>query len=275
MAWYNNAAGARLWYEDEGSGDAVVLLHGWCKSSAVWRFQLEALSAGFRVIAPDLAGYGRSECSSSNYSLDDYASDIICLVQQLSLENALLAGWSQGGQIALQALGLLRKHLSGLVLVSTTPRFTASVDYPYGLSEAEAEGMATKVRRHLGRALTGFNAHMFAQNELENCSNRDQIQELLAAEPLPATDVAIQGLKVLYQADMRPKLPEIDLPTMIINGDCDRICLPEASMFMAENIATSRQVVFPGCGHAPFLTHPDEFNSCISDFHRGNLRFAR
>jgi len=275
MTWYENDTGVRLWYEDKGTGPVIVLVHGWCKSSAVWRFQLDLLSEHFRVIVPDLAGYGKSDSPSNDMYVDDYAADVVALVNKLEIENPLLVGWSQGAQIVLQASQALHGRLSGIVLVSGTPRFISSTDFPYGLSEVEANGMANKVRRNLGRALTGFNAHMFAENELENTSNREQILELLSSEPVPETSIAIKGLMALYQADLRSILCKIKMPTLIINGDQDPICLPGASSFFAENISESRHVIFSGCGHAPFLSHAVEFNNCISDFIRGNLDFVR
>lgn len=275
MAWYENNTGDRLWYEDKGVGPVIVLLHGWCKSSAVWRFQIDALSEHFRVIAPDLAGYGKSASPSNDMYIGDYSADLVALFNSLDLKKTLLVGWSQGAQIVLQASLDLRERLSGIVLVSGTPRFTSSDDFPYGLTETEANGMANKVRRNLARALAGFNAHMFTENELENASNREQILEMLSSEPVPDTSTAIQGLKALYQADLRSILCRIEMPALVINGDKDPICLPGASSFLAENISESRQVIFSGCGHAPFLSHAEEFNNCISDYVRGNPDFVR
>jgi pimeloyl-ACP methyl ester esterase len=275
VPWYENDRKNRLWYEDQGVGPVIVLVHGWCKSSAVWRFQLDALSKYFRVIAPDLAGYGKSGCPADEIDLYGYAADLVALFNALKLENTLLVGWSQGAQIVLQASLALHERLWGIVLVSGTPRFTSSVDFPHGLSETEANGMANKVKRNLGRALAGFNAHMFAEDELENATNGEQILELLSSEPLPETGIAIQGLKALYKADLRSILRKIKLPTLIINGNQDQICLPGASSFFAENISESRHVIFSGCGHAPFLSHAADFNNCISEFFRGNSDFVR
>jgi len=275
VPWYFNDKGTRLWYEEKGTGPVIVLVHGWCKTSAVWHFQLDALSECFHVIAPDLAGYGKSGSQSDDLNINSYSADLVAMFNSLDLNNALLVGWSQGAQIVLQASLILRERLSGVVLVSGTPRFTSSADYPYGLSEAEAKGMANKVMRNPGRALTGFNAHMFAEHELERSPNREKIQELLSSEPIPDAQIAIQGLMALYQADLRSILCEINLPTLIINGDQDPICLPGASSYLAENIESSHQVIFPDCGHAPFLTYSEKFNSCISDFFRGSLGFVR
>lgn len=268
MPWYLNQDNERRWYEERGSGPPLVLLHGWCMSSAVWRLQLESLAGSFRVIAPDLAGHGRSDRSADGYDFANFSADVAELFRQLDLAGAILAGWSLGAQVALLSCSLVRERLSGLVLISGTPRFAVADDFPHALERVEVDGMAVKVRRNLGRALKGFSQSMFAPGELEDSGVAARVDELLAAIPLPETDTALGSLRALAGADMRQLLCGVDLPTLIINGEMDRICLPGASAYMAERIAASRHVVLPGCGHAPFLTQCNEFDEIIASFSR-------
>lgn len=267
MPWYERGNN-RLWYEDRGTGPALVLLHGWCMSSAVWRFQLEEMSAAYRVIAPDLAGHGTSAQSAAGYTFEGFAADIVALFRRLDLRDAVLAGWSMGAQVAIQAFEPLRHQLAGLVLVAATPRFTAEEGFPWGLAPIEAKGMAVKLRRDARRALGAFTDRMFAPGELDDPHLAARILDLLGAVPIPGVDVALQNLAALVDADMRPLLPGIDLPTLIVNGDRDVICLPGASDCLARQIALSSQVVMHGCGHAPFLTRSREFAACLADFSR-------
>jgi len=268
MPWYPNQDSKRLWYEERGSGPVLVLLHGWCMSSEIWRFQLETLAGSFRVIAPDLAGHGRSEQSASGYDFESFSADVAALFHHLDLRGALLAGWSLGAQVALLASFQVRDRLSGLVLVSGTPCFTVADGFPHALARVEVDGMALKVRRNLSKALKGFVQSMFAPSELTDTSLSGRVDDLLASIPMPDTETALQSLRALAGADIRHLLSGVDLPTLIINGDLDRICLPAASAYMAERIASSRQIVLPGCGHAPFLTRCDEFNEIIANFSR-------
>jgi len=268
MPWFVSSGGARIWYEEHGSGPELVLLHGWCMSSAVWRLQYETLSSRFRIIAPDLRGHGNSDKSANGYNFDGFADDLDGLFRHLGLSRALLAGWSLGAQVALQACSRLSGRLAGLVLISGTPRFTATVDFPYALGAIEAEGMGIKVRRNMGRALQGFMTRMFASGELDDTALAEKVQGILGAIALPDPDMAFQSLLSLASADMRPLLSAIQLPTMILNGDQDRICLPQASDYLAGNIPYSEHVVISGCGHAPFLTHCIEFNEHLKHFSR-------
>ena len=266
MAWYAGDSGSRLWYEDRGTGTPIVFIHGWCMSSAVWRLQREGLSDSFRVITIDLPGHGTSPPQAGGFHVSGGATEIAGLCESLDLHEALLAGWSLGSLVALEACVLLRERLSGLVLIAGTPRFTQEDGFPYGLSRMEVDGMTRKVQRSLRRALDGFTARMFAPGELDDPSLAVLIQELLSAVPMPTADVAIQALDALVETDQRDRLALIDLPTFILSGDRDVICLPQASAFLAQRIPSARQMVFAGCGHAPFLTQSTRFNSCLEDF---------
>ncbi len=268
MTWYRNRRGEQLWYEDQGAGCPVVLVHGWCMSSAVWKYQFDGLSADLRLLAPDFRGHGRSHGSFSHLNFDSFANDLIDLFDCLELSKVILVGWSMGAQIALHASTGLSGMLAGLVLVSATPRFTASDDYPHGLAVNEVDGMRSKVERNTQRALEGFISRLFAEGELEGHPFAAEIRHLLAEIPSPDSAAVLEALEALTRADMRNLLSSIAIPTLIVNGALDRICLPEASTYLKEHIPGAEQTAMPGCGHAPFLTHSRQFNAEI-------IRFAR
>jgi pimeloyl-ACP methyl ester esterase len=266
MPWYVGSSGNSLWYEERGVGRPVVFVHGWCMSSAVWGMQLEGLSGSCRVIAVDLRGHGQSPLPADGFCSAGCVADLTGLFETLDIRRALLAGWSLGSMIVLEAFPHLRDRLSGLVLIGATPRFTQCPEFPHGLPQVEVEGMAGKLRRSMRRALEGFTGRMFAAGERDEAECSAEAQALLSCLPLPVPAVALQALAVLAGTDLRDRLPLIDLPTLIVNGDSDVICLPQASDFLAQQIRTSQQVVFAGCGHAPFLTRSSRFNRCIEEF---------
>jgi pimeloyl-[acyl-carrier protein] methyl ester esterase len=266
MPWYENFSGRRLWYEDLGSGTPILLLHGWCMSSSVWRLQRDSLSADFRIITPDLRGFGKSSAITDDCNLENFVSDTLALVERLRLSSLILAGWSMGAEVAVMAASKISIPVSGLVLVSGTPSFSLRDDFPYGLGRVESEGMALKVRRNVNRAFAGFTGNMFAPGELDDPAVAASVNDILSSLPTPDTSVALQTLKSLSESDIRPLFEDLDLPTLIINGDNDPICLPGASQWMADRISSSSHKIFPGAGHAPFLTMPDKFNNCLRHF---------
>lgn len=272
MPWYPNRRGEQLWYEDEGGGCPVVLVHGWCMSSAVWKYQFEALAGSapgaFRLIAPDLRGHGRSHAISGHLDFAGFARDLIDLFERLELSKAVLCGWSMGAQIALQSFAGISARLAGMVLVAATPRFTASDDFPHALAANEAGGMRLKVQRNTQRALEGFYSRLFADGEIENQSSAAEIRQLLEAITAPDTASVLAALDALSRTDMRALLATITVPTLIMNGAQDRICLPQASTCLKEQIPGAEQVVFSQCGHAPFLTRSRQFNAELTRFAR-------
>jgi pimeloyl-[acyl-carrier protein] methyl ester esterase len=262
MSWFTTFDNSRLWFEDSGTGTPLVLIHGWCMSSAIWGLQRESLAKTFRVITLDLRGHGSSPAHPDGFQSRKCAEDIAALLEYLSISDAMVVGWSLGAQIAIETYLLCKELCSALVLLSATPRFVQSDNFPFGLTQLEVEGMARKVQRSLRRALEGFTSRMFAPEETVS----ETVHTILSSVPLPSEEVALQALGALVNTDLCSSLALIDCPTLIIHGDRDRICLPQASEFMSVRIPLSHRRIFPGCGHAPFLTRSTAFNSCIEDF---------
>lgn len=266
MPWFENRLGEKLWYEDAGCGVPLLFLHGWCMSSVVWKRQFGELADTFRLVAPDLRGHGKSRGASGQLDFGRFAADLADLINHLNLSRLVLVGWSMGAQIALQSYRQLHDRLAGLVLVSATPCFTARDDFPFGLARKEAAGMHLKVERNIQRALDGFHGRMFADGEIEDQQQALQIKELLDSVVPPDTTAAIDALDSLAGADMRPLLTDISAPVLILNGDRDIICLPQASDYLAKHIKSSCRRVFTGCGHAFFLTRAEQFNNEIIEY---------
>jgi pimeloyl-[acyl-carrier protein] methyl ester esterase len=124
------------------------------------------------------------------------------------------------------------------------------------------------MRRDPRGTLRDFVSGMFVPGECGQPHLVETIRQLLGEIPLPSTEVALLGLELLAEADLRSLLPAIDLPTLIMGGDRDGICLPGASAYMAQMIPQGSRVIFSGCGHAPFLTQCAEFNDAITNFSR-------
>lgn len=272
MPWYENRSGEQLWYEEQGKGCPVVLLHGWCMSSAVWKYQFDGLAGPLpeplRIVAPDLRGHGRSRGTSGHLNFDSFAKDLVDLFEWMNLSNVVLVGWSMGAQIVLQSIASLSGRVAGVVLVSATPSFTASDDFKHGIAGNEASGMRLKVQRNSQRARDGFFTRLFAEGELENHSSASEIKQLLSTIPLPETAAVLDALDALAQTDMRHLLATITIPTLIVNGAQDRICLPQASSYLKAHIRGAEQTVIPDCGHAPFMTYSHQFNSELKRFAR-------
>jgi pimeloyl-[acyl-carrier protein] methyl ester esterase len=253
-----------LHHEDAGAGAPVVLVHGWSMSSAAFAEEIPFLARGRRAVAPDLRGHGRSS-PSGPFGLADLARDLALLLDRLALERAVLLGWSLGAQVALAALPLVRGRLAALVLVAGTPRFTAGEGWPHGLPAQSVEVLAHRVRRDPARALARFQEGMFAEGELDP-AGRERVARVRAAVRPPDAGAALAGLEVLAREDLRPALPGIDLPVLVVHGERDPVCPVGAARATAAAVPGARLVVLPGAGHAPFLSLPGPFRDALLSF---------
>ncbi len=255
-----------LSFEDTGTGPVLLFIHGWAMSGQVWRFQREELAVDHRVITLDLRGHGGSSLPAKGPTLDDLSADIATILEQLELNRVTLVAWSMGVQATLGAFPAIRERLASLILVGGTPRFTAGDGFPHALPPEEVRGMGLRLKRQYGRTMEEFFHGMFAAGEVDEEQYRRIVRETVKGGELPDPRVALRSLDALATADLRDTLPLVDRPTLLIHGLEDRICLPEASRFMAERIEGARLALLPGVGHAPFLSRPEQLNGLIRQF---------
>lgn len=256
----------RLSFEDTGAGPTLLFVHGWAMSGRVWRYQQDQLATGHRVITVDLQGHGASSVPAAGPTIDDFAADMETLLKRLDLDHVTLVAWSMGVSVTLRAFPAIRDRIASLVLVGGAPRFTACDGFPHGLPQEEVRGMALRLKRQYGRTMEEFFRGMFADNEVDSKEYRQIVQDIVKGGHLPEPRVALRSLEALAAADLRPALAAVDRPTLLIHGEEDRICLPGASRFMAEQIPGARLELLPGIGHAPFLSRPTLFNNLILKF---------
>lgn len=243
------------------SGDEVVLLHGWGLHGGLWAQVAEQLRQFAPVTALDLPGHGRSPWPPGSGNLDSLAEAV-----QRSLPPACtLVGWSLGGMVALALAARGTPHIRRLVLVATTPRFLVAPDWEHGLEPAVAEGFARALAADWRATLSDFLALQVRGDERQVLALRELRRGLFAhGEPRP--EALRAGLEVLFHADLRDVLDRVAVPTIVACGERDRLTPPGASLALAAGIAGARHHVVARAGHAPFLSHPDEFVRVLGAF---------
>jgi pimeloyl-ACP methyl ester esterase len=267
MPFVETPAGVSLHYEEAGSGRPVVFLHGWAMSARVWRFQ-QHLDDACRLIFLDQRGHGQSS-TAAGYTVQDYAGDLVAFFEHAALDGAVLIGWSMGVQVALQAFSSLRSRLAAMVLVGGTPRFTTADDYPHGQPPLEVKGLGLRLRRDNQRTMGEFFRGMFAEGEMDGVQYQRIVHEVVMGGRSPDPDAARQSLQILSAVDLRDKLPLVDRPVLLIHGELDSICPASASAYMADRLPFGSLKVMQGCGHAPFMTRPEQFNDLVRAFLAG------
>lgn len=266
MAWCRRSGAPDMWYEEAGEGSVVVLVHGWSMSSAVWGPLTGHLAMRCRAFAPDMPGHGRTGACPGEGGITSWGQSLVSFFEQLGLCRAFLVGWSMGGMAAIAAFPLLKKYLAGVVLMNSSPCFVARPDFSHALPLHSVRGMEVRLRRAPERALSDFRGLMFADGELCDPLVQEQVAEVLASVARPDAAAALEGLASLAGLDLRPFLPRIDLPTLVVAGEGDPVCPPSASHWMAERLQNARCTLMSGAGHAPHLTMSASMAGVLFDF---------
>jgi 3-oxoadipate enol-lactonase len=252
-------------YDESGDGTPVVLLHGFPFNRSMWRGQAEALGATFRVVAPDLRGQGETPLgeASGAVTMEQMASDVAALLDELNVGRAVVGGLSMGGYVALAFRRVFPERVRALVLADT--RAGADTDDARRTREetakrALAEGMEPIADAMLPKLLSG-----------ETRAQRPDVVErvramMLATNPAGAA-AALRGMA--QRRDQTNLLEEIAVPTLIVVGRDDAVTPPAEAEAMRDRVAGSRLVVVEGAGHLSNVERPEEFNLALVDFLRG------
>jgi pimeloyl-[acyl-carrier protein] methyl ester esterase len=261
------AGAPALHYEDQGSGPPLLLLHGWSRSSADFAALAARLSTRHRMLRLDLRGHGGS--APGPFTLTDLAGDVAALAETLDLRDALLVGWSLGGQVALAALPLLGARVGRLALVGATPRFTEGDGWPHGLPARLVAGLAARLQRQPERTLARFLDDCFAPGELDPATLAALAAPGGATPAGPELACALAGLDLLASTDLRAALPAVTRPVLLLHGEADVIVPVSAARTAAALLPAARLVTFPATGHAPFLSREAEVADLLEGFARG------
>ena len=265
-----NSSNIELYYEDHGSGKPVVLIHGYPLSGASWEKQVPVLlDASYRVVTYDRRGFGKSSQPTAGYNYDTFAEDLHELITHLKLRDFCLVGFSMGGGEVARYLGKYgSKGASKAVIISGVPPYLLkTADNPEGVDASVFAGIEKAVASDRYAFFTEFFKNFYNTDVF--LGKRVSEQAVQAGWNLAAGASATASLACVaaWHEDFREDLARIDVPTLVIHGDADRILPATASgLRTAKLIKGARLLVVKDGPHCVTWTHAEEVNAELLNF---------
>lgn len=272
MAFIETGDGTRLFYKDWGSGPPVVLVHGWPLDADMWEYQQPALAeAGFRTVAYDRRGFGRSDQPWTGYDYDTFADDLKALLDGLDLRDATLVGFSMGGgEIARYMARHGGARVAKAVLVSAVPPYLLkTADNPDGVDASVFQGMIDGLRADRPHFLANFSKSFFGVGVFSKPVSSELIAWTgeLAMRASPRATTAC--VRAFGETDFRGDLGGIRVPTLVIHGDADQtVPIDVSGRKAAAAIPGARLLVYEGAPHAVPFTHAERLAGDLLSFLR-------
>ena len=265
-----NSTSTHLYYEDHGSGQPVVLIHGYPLSSASWEKQVPVLlDAGYRVIAYDRRGFGKSSQPTTGYNYDTFAEDLHKVVSKLKLKDFVLVGFSMGGGEVARYIGKFgSKNVSKAVIMGGVPPYLLkTADNPEGVDGSVFDGIQKAVAQDRYAFFTEFFKNFY--NTDVHLGKRVSEQAIQASWNTAAIASAYASLACVptWHEDFRKDVAKIDVPTLVIHGDSDRIVpFASAGERTAKLVKGAELVVIKDGPHNVAWTHAEEVNNALLAF---------
>lgn len=253
--------GRRTRYLAAGSGWPVVLLHAFPLNADMWRPQLDRTPEGWRYIAPDLRGFGPGgQDPGGPVTMDDFAGDVMALLDSLELEAATIGGLSMGGYVTMAMFRAAPERFTGVILADTRPQ-ADSAEAREGrrtmLATVRDGGPSAVVEQMLPKLLGETSRRSRPGVEAE-------VRRMASANSTAAVAGAIEAM--MSRRDSTDVLPRMSRPALVIVGQEDTITPPADAEGMQRLLPRSRLVMLPGAGHLSSLETPDTFASALADF---------
>ena len=265
-----NSAPIELYYEDHGSGQPVVLIHGYPLDGSSWEKQAAVLlDAGKRVITYDRRGFGRSSRPTSGHDYDTYAADLSSLLSALDIHDVVLVGFSMGTGEVVRYISTYGSHrLAKAVFIGAIQPFMLKTDEnPSGVPQETVDGMLDTIKADRYAFFTGFLQNFY--NTDENLGTRISEEALrnswqLATNISPYTSIWAVST---WFTDWRADIDKIDVPALIMHGTGDlNVPIDITSRVLATMLPSATYVEIEGAPHGMLWTHGDEINKILMEF---------
>jgi pimeloyl-[acyl-carrier protein] methyl ester esterase len=248
--------------ETHGSGEPLVLWHGWGMNLRVFDPLVARLAQNFRVTSFDLPGHGRSAWPADG-DLDDALPELVSRLPP----GCTLAGWSMGGLLALRAAQLAPGRIRALILLHSTPKFVADASWPHGVAGSVLQQFAKSLQAAPDKTVADF-IEMQVRGSRDAADVLTQLRDALRRHGAARPSALAAGLRLLQRTDLRALAARLRVPTLIVAGQYDRVTPPAASRALCALMSDARLEELPRAGHASFIAHTEPVAALCADWLR-------
>ncbi|MEQ8623769.1 MAG: alpha/beta hydrolase [Vicingaceae bacterium] len=263
---------ADIFYEDYGSGQPVILIHGWPLSHKAWEGQItEIVDAGYRCIAYDRRGFGISSAPWSSYDYSSLASDLRSIILQLDLKDVIICGFSMGGgEVVRYFSDYGNDRIAKAALISSIiPLVKKKDDNPDGVPEEDLAGIMGALAEDRVGFLKDFSKNFYNYEDLKDRISEAQLDYDFSIASHASPRATLKCAQAWAETDFREELKNVVVPTLIVHGDADNIVpIKTAGDQAAKGIENNSYEVIKGAPHGLNITHRKELNALLLDFFR-------
>jgi non-heme chloroperoxidase len=264
--------GTEIYYKDWGKGPVVTFSHGWPLSSDAWDGQmLFLLQNGFRVVAHDRRGHGRSSQASSGNDMNGYANDLAAVIETLDLKDVTLVGHSTGGGEVVRYIGSYgTKRVAKAVLIAAVPPIMLkTAANPEGLPMEVFDNMRTGLMKDRSQFYKDLAIQFYGANRTGAKVSQGVLDQFWLWSMQAGLNNAYESIKAFSETDFTEDLKKIDVPTLVMHGEDDQIVpVKDAAVKSARLIKGAKEIYYPGAPHGLTATLQDQVNADLMAFLR-------
>jgi len=276
MSTITSKDGTEIYYKEWGEGPVVTFSHGWPLSSDAWDGQMLFLAQnGYRVVAHDRRGHGRSSQVSSGNDMNGYADDLAAIIEALDLQNATLIGHSTGGGEVTRYIGRHgSKRVAKVVLIAAVPPIMLKTPAnPEGLPMEVFDGLRAGLVKDRSQFYRDLAIQFYGANRPGANVSQGTLDQFWLWSMQAGLKNAYESIKAFSETDFTEDLKKIDVPALVLHGEDDQIVpVKDSAKKSAKLIKGAKEIYYPGAPHGITATHQDQVNSDLLEFLRVRIR---